>query len=227
VTEALDLLSWREADCAVATGEVDGERVRDALARQWREIARAIPSRDLDAASRIEGWRNREVVAHLAMQPVLLVRFLATAGSEPARLRVAENLSGTRNLAELVDGATREAAAQGKLDFAGAAEHAIERLAAADLATTITTLQGPILLRDYLVTRCVEAVVHGGDLVDPVEPDPDALDLVADAFTSLLAARDKSLVASAAALPRLTWVAVATGRTRAPAPLQGVVPLMS
>jgi hypothetical protein len=211
----------------VTVEQVDGERVRDALARQWREIARAIPSRDLETASRVDGWRNREVVAHLAMHPALLVRFLATSGSEPPKLRVAENLSGTRSFAELVDGATREAAAQGKLDFAGAAEHAIECLAAADLETTITTLQGPILLRDYLVTRCVEAVVHGGDLVDPVEPDRDALDIVAAALTSLLASRDPSLVASAAALPRPTWVAVATGRARAPASLQRVVPLMS
>jgi Mycothiol maleylpyruvate isomerase N-terminal domain len=211
----------------VTTEHVDGERVRDALTRQWREIARAIPSRDLETASRVEGWRNREVVAHLAMQPVLLVRFLATSGSEPPRVRVADNLAGTRNLAELVDGATREAAANGKIDFAGAAEHAIGELAAADLSTTITTLQGPILLRDYLVTRCVEAVVHGGDLVDPVEPDRDALEIVAAALTTLLATRDPGLVATAAALPRLTWVAVATGRTRAPDPLRGVVPLMS
>jgi hypothetical protein len=205
----------------------DGERVRDALVRQWLQIARAIPSRNLETASRVEGWRNREVVAHLAMQPALLVRFLDTAGSEPPQLRVSDNLAGTRNLAELVDAATRDAAVKGRLDFAGAAEHAIERLVTADLTATITTLQGPILLRDYLVTRCVEAVVHGGDLVEPVEPDRDALELVADALTSLLAARDASLVATAAALPRLTWVAVATGRAPVPTPLQEVIPLMS
>jgi hypothetical protein len=99
--------------------------------------------------------------------------------------------------------------------------------AGADLDATITTLQGPILLRDYLVTRCVEAVVLGGDLVAPVTPDDDALDIVADALTALLAARDASLVETAAALPRKTWIAIATGRERAPEPLQGVVPLMS
>jgi hypothetical protein len=205
----------------------DGERVRDAMARQWRELARAIPSRELDTASRVDGWSNREVVAHLAMQPVLLVRFLDTAGSEPPALRVADNLAGTRNLAELVDAATRDAAANGRLDFAGAAERAIARLATADLTSTVTTLQGPILLLDYLVTRCVEAVVHGGDLVGPVEPDPEALDIVADALTSLLVTRDPTLLANAAALPRATWVAVATGRAPAPAPLRDVVPLMS
>jgi hypothetical protein len=211
----------------VSVEAADGERVRDALVRQWRAIAVAIPSRDLDAPSRVDGWRNREVVAHLAMQPDLLVRFLATSGPEPPVLRVAENLSGTRNLAELVDHATREAAAAGKLDFAGAAETAIECLAVADLGSTVTTLQGPILLADYLVTRCVEAVVHGGDLVDPVEPDDDALDIVGDALSTLLASRDPTAVAIAVALPRSTWVAIATGREPAPASLEGIVPLMA
>jgi hypothetical protein len=211
----------------VTVPPIDRERVRDALAPQWRNIARAIPSRDLDTASRIDGWRNREVVAHLAMQPVLLVRFLTTAGSEPPALRVSDNLAGTRNLAELVDAATRDAAANGRLDFAAAAKTAIERLATADLASTVTTLQGPILLRDYLVTRCVEAVVHGSDLVGPVEPDRDALELVADALTALLAERDPNLVPIAGALSRTAWVAIATGREPAPASLREVVPLMA
>src|SRR5450631_868241 len=97
------------------TNNDDGEQVRDALVRQWGLIARAIPSRNLETASRVDGWRNREVVAHLAMQPALLVRFLDTAGSEPPQLRVSDNLAGTRNLAELVDAATRDAAVKGRL----------------------------------------------------------------------------------------------------------------
>jgi Mycothiol maleylpyruvate isomerase N-terminal domain len=206
---------------------VDAATVRDALVRQWQAIARAIPSRDPDAQSRVAGWRNREVVAHLAMQPALLVQFLGTAGSEPPRLDATQNLSGTRNLAELVDAATREAAAAGRIDFEGNAEAAIERLLDVDLSATVTTLQGPIRLADYLVTRCVEAVVHGGDLVPPVEPDPQALLIVAGALTALLAARDPNLVATADALPPATWVAIATGRATAPAELDGVVPLMA
>jgi hypothetical protein len=205
----------------------DAEAVRDALVRQWRAIARAIPSRDLDAASRIAGWRNREVVAHLALQPALLVQFLGTAGTDTPRFGVSENLSGTGNLAELVDAATREAALAGKIDFAPDAEEAITRLGEADLTATITTLQGPIRLGDYLVTRCVEAVVHGGDLIDPVEPDTQALRIAAAALTALLATRDPSLVAAAEALSPIIWLAVATGREPAPRALVGVVPLMA
>jgi hypothetical protein len=139
---------------------------------------------------------------------------------------VTQNLSGTRNLAALVDAATREAADAGRIDFARGAEQAIERLVGADLTVTVTTLQGPILLADYLVTRCVEAVVHGGDLVTPVEPDAQALQIAADALTALLAARDPSLLAAAEALPASTWLAVATGRAPAPPELGRAVPLM-
>ncbi|HEY5011357.1 MAG TPA: maleylpyruvate isomerase N-terminal domain-containing protein [Acidimicrobiia bacterium] len=205
----------------------DAVAIRDALVRQWRAIARALPARDLDVASRIAGWRNREVVAHLTMQPALLVRFLGTAGSEPPRLDAVENLSGTRAFAELIDDATRRAVDAGTIDFAASSEAAIERLAVAELDVTVTTLQGPIPLADYLVTRCVEAVVHGRDLVDPVEPDPEALRIVAVALTALLARRDAALVAVAESLPPLAWVAMATGRAPAPASLARVVPLMA
>ena len=203
-----------------------GEIVRDALIAQWRAIAREIPSRDLDEPSRVDGWRNREVVAHLSMQPGLLVRFLSSADSEAPRLNAGENLSGTRDLAELVDTATREAALAGKIDFEVGAELAIAVLATTDLEATITTMQGPILLRDYLVTRCVEAVVHGGDLVPPVEPEVSAQAIAADALLALLATRDATLVAAARAMPPATWLAIATGRERAPAAFAVVAPLM-
>ena len=206
---------------------MNGEAVRDALTRQWRLIANAIPARDLDAPSRVAGWRNREVVAHLTMQPALLVRFLGTAGSQTAQLDAAENLAGTRSLADLVDAATRDAANAGKVDFADAAKAAIAPLESADLTATVTTLQGPILLADYLVTRCVEAVVHGCDLVGPVDPDAGCLEIAAGALMRMLAARDPNLVTAAEALPAITWLAVATGRERAPAQLAGAMPLMA
>ena len=161
------------------------------------------------------------------MQPPLLVRFLATAGHEPPGLDAAQNLAGTRAFAELVDTTTRDAAAAGPVDFAARVDDALASLAAADLTATVTTLQGPILLVDYLVTRCVEAVVHGGDLVPPVEPDGEALQIASDALTALLAVRAPAAVDAAAALPALEWLAVATGRTPPPGTLADVVPLMA
>jgi hypothetical protein len=205
----------------------NAEQVRDALVRQWRAIGREAPSRDLDKPSRIDGWRNREVLAHLTMQPVLLVRFLATASAQAPQLDLAENLAGTRNLAELVDTAAREAASAGNVDFAARAEEAIAALAHADLAATVTTIQGPIVLGDYLVTRCVEAVVHGSDLVDPVAPDPDALRIAARALVSLLEKQHPSLVFAAQTMDSATWLAAATGREPAPPGFETVLPLMA
>ena len=61
-----------------------GEDVRDALVRQWQAIATALPAVDLDVPSRVGGWRNREVVAHLCLQLVVLRRFVATASMQHA-----------------------------------------------------------------------------------------------------------------------------------------------
>src|ERR1700704_3917597 len=102
-----------ERDHAEMSPSMDGQGVRDALVRQWRVIAREAPSRDLEAESRVAGWRNREVLAHLTMQPALLARFLGTAADQPPQVDLAQNRAGTRNLAELVDSATRDAASAG------------------------------------------------------------------------------------------------------------------
>ena len=161
------------------------------------------------------------------MQPDLLARFVTAAGSEPPRFTVEQNLSGTRELAELVDTATREAAQAGRIDFAARAERGIAAIEGCALHVTVTTLQGPILLSDYLVTRCVEAVVHGGDLVEPVEPDAQALEIAATALMALLTARDTGLVEAARAMPAIEWLAVATGRAPVPAGFDGVLPLMA
>lgn len=218
-------IGWQHL--GVGTEPVDADQIRDALIRQWRTIARETPLRDLEAESRVAGWRNREVVAHLTMQPALLAKFLGTAGGEPPQVDVAQNLAGTRNLAELVDAATRDASVAGRIEFGTAAEEAIALLATADLAATITTLQGPILFVDYLVTRCVEAVVHGADLVPPVDPDARALRIAAHALLRLLETRDRTLVGEAQAMPPATWLAVATGREPAPARFEHVLPLMA
>jgi hypothetical protein len=51
--------------------------------RQWQAIAAAVATIDLETPSRVAGWRNREVVGHLCLQPALLRRFIATAPMAP------------------------------------------------------------------------------------------------------------------------------------------------
>jgi len=202
------------------------DKIREALVRQWAAIDRASVTIDLDQPSRIEGWRNREVLAHLSVQPTLLVRFIAKPSSQAPSVSLASNLAGTGSLAAVIDAAAREAT----IDECTFGEHlraALPVLAAADLSATVTTLQGPIQLSDYLITRCVEAVVHGCDLVDAVEPDPTALAIAAEALTSVLAARHPELLSSIRALPAQVWVDAATGRTAPPPGLEAPLPLMT
>jgi len=197
--------------------------VRAALLRQWDLIAAHVPTLDLERPSRVAGWRNRDVLAHLTSQPHLLVRFLATASSEPPAMTLVDNLSGTARFASMIDESVRRSES---IDFAAAVEAARASLAAADLSQSITTLQGSIRVDDYLRTRCVEAVVHGRDFVPPAPCDSDALAVAAAALLDVLRARRPDLVAAARALPDDVWVDAATGRVTPPDGLAGVLPLL-
>ena len=104
---------------------------------------------------------------------------------------------------------------------------------AADLSATVVTMQGPIRLADYLVTRCVEAVVHGCDLAGPVRPDRVAQAITAGALPGALAAqaphlaRAPHLVREARQLPLPVWIDAATGRQPVPGSLAAAVPVMT
>lgn len=187
----------------------------------------AVPGLDLDRPTRLGGWRNRELLAHLAIQPALLGRFLKNASTEPPVLGLVDNLTGTATLADVIDTAAREKAMAMDVDFATAVEKVRPDLATADLARTIVSLQGPIRLADYLVTRCVEAVVHGLDFVPPVEPDPLAEAIVYDALLETLAVTAPAAVPEARTLPQRQWIEVATGRRQAPPSLAATVPVMT
>ena len=204
-----------------------GEEVRDALVHQWQAITAAVATIDLETPSRVAGWRNREVIAHLCLQPTLLRKFIATAPRQHAVVTVAASLAGTHSLARLVDASAREAAGAGRVDFAKAVDEAVPALRAADLSATVVTMQGPIRLADYLVTRCVEAVVHGCDLVDPVRPDRVAQAITAGALLEALAARAPHLVREARQLPLPVWIDVATGRQPVLGSLAAAVPVMT
>ena len=203
------------------------EQVRDALIRQWQSIAEAVPRIDLTGASRVAGWTNRQLLAHLTLQPHLVRHFLKSSSADDPSVTLTANLRGTRDLADTIDEAARKGAEEGKVDFASAVERALPDLMAVDLTVTVVTLQGPISLGDYLVTRCVEAVVHGYDFLPPVSADAEAEAIAAQALVAVLADTNPKLVAAARALPPNVWLDVATGRQQPPAPLAEVCPLMT
>ena len=201
--------------------------VRIALIRQWELIADATGLIELSTPSRCTGWTNREVLAHLYVQPHLVARFLRTENTDEAVLGVAENLSGTRSFSELIDESARKGAALNKVELRGPLDAVRPLVLVADLEATITTLQGSISASDYLVTRCVEAVVHGGDLVPPVPPDPVAQAITSKALLDTLCVSAPELVAEAAALPVEQWIDLATGRSTAIDRLAEILPIMA
>lgn len=205
----------------------DDDDVRPALVRQWELIAGAVPNIDVASPSRIDGWSNGEVLAHLYVQPHLVARFLRTASNKAPQLGVAENLAGTKALKDVIYTSAQEGAMLNKFDIAGPLMATRSSVLSAPLTQTIETFQGSISVEDYLVTRCVEAVVHGGDLIGPVTPDPIAEAITATALLNVLAISAPNLVAEARALPRGEWINFATGRDIAAGPLSGATPVMS
>jgi uncharacterized protein (TIGR03083 family) len=201
--------------------------VRRALIRQWELLAARVDGIDLAAASRCAGWTNREVLAHLYVQPSLVARFLRTASTDRAALGVTENLSGTRFYGDLIDASAREGATLNKIELRVPVDAVRARVLGADLDATITTLQGSISVSNYLTTRCVEAVVHGGDLVPPVAPDPNAQAITAKALLDTLCVSAPELVAEAGQLPIDQWIDLATGRATATGRLAEVLPVMA
>jgi hypothetical protein len=203
------------------------EDVAAALVRQWELIAGAIPNIDLTRSSRIEGWRNAEVLAHLYVQPHLVVRFLRSAGGGKAEMGVTDNLMGTSTFKNLIDTSARKGARLGKFDLSGPLREARELVLGADLSETIETVQGSISVSDYLVSRCVEAVVHGRDLIEPVSPDPPAESITSTALLDVLSKVSPQLLDVAEALPSREWIDIATGRAPGSGPLAAVAPVMA
>lgn len=201
--------------------------VRRALIRQWELIADAVRTIDLSTDSRCVGWTNREVLAHLYVQPRLVAKFLESESTDNATVGVPENLAGAGAFREWIDASAREGASLHKCDLS-VPLHAVRPLVlGANLDATITTLQGSISVSDYLVTRCVEAVVHGCDLVPPVPPDPAAQAITAKALLETLCSSAPEMAAEATALPVRQWIDVATGRSTTTGRLAEMLPLMS
>ena len=142
-------------------------------------------------------------------------------------MSMAANLVGTHSLAELIDSSARRGAERGGLDFARVVDRVLSELEAADLHATVVTVQGPIRLVDYLTTRCIEAVVHGGDIVEPVHPDPDAQAIAAEALMEVLSIRAPQLAQEARSLPVAVWIDVATGRLPGSGKLAVTLPVMT
>jgi uncharacterized protein (TIGR03083 family) len=151
--------------------------VRDAVRRLAADPAAGAL---LDRPTRLGDWRVRELVAHLAWQLAWLPEQLGRPLEGRAALGLTAWVSGVGSLAEWLDAGARErvaaAFAGSPAEVAAAFDRAADALLALlagpevlDPERRVELRLGSMTLADLLVTRLVEAVVHGDDLADALE----------------------------------------------------------
>ncbi len=178
-----------------------------------------------DQPSALDGWTNRELVAHLgrAMRPLVDFRE-APSGTVP--LTLAEYLGTYPERASEIATSTRELADELGPDpllhvttVATAGLSRLDALVGSD-RLVVEARRGPMLLRELAVSRLIELVVHADDLVvslaptvDAVGPqdprDPEARRIVAEELLRIVVTRGGW---SLEVVDALTWVRLATGR---------------
>ncbi|MCU1432868.1 MAG: hypothetical protein JWP95_1973, partial [Actinotalea sp.] len=206
----------------------DLARLEDLLRAQWlllREWVGALEDASLARPSVLPGWTVAELVAHLgrgmdalaAVQP-------AAPGTVP--LSLGEYLGRYPDGAHEIADVTRALAAE----IRDAPLPAVDRLASAAFAQlqtlrdaspdpVVVARRGPILLSEMVVSRLIELVVHGDDLLrstgrsghghgtSPLHDD--ALTLVAEALLEIAVDRGGWQLEI---IDRLTWIRLACGR---------------
>jgi uncharacterized protein (TIGR03083 family) len=156
-----------------------------------------LPDEAFDRPTRLGEWRVAELVAHTARTAEAVSRYALR--TEPGRpdVDVVGYLSHATSVAPAVAQRAAEAAAGRDADalraeFAEMAGGALDALAdPPDLAGVVAARLGVLPYGDFLVTRCVEGVVHGLDLREaagvPSEPDATALKVTVRVLAAMLA----------------------------------------
>jgi len=192
----------------------DDPRLAEAFEEQWGLVSAgvdALGDAAFGAASVLPGWTVGDLVAHCARSGGALARALEAvaadgAGTDGARADRPGAADAVRYLSGV--GARAEAIADtARADAAGLPADTLRALlrdAVADSSKALTAALagsggalgwdrvvrspgGPIRLGDFVVTRCVEGVVHGLDLGFP--PARDALRIVTRVLVDVLATK--------------------------------------
>ncbi|MDQ1484865.1 MAG: hypothetical protein QOJ62_558 [Actinomycetota bacterium] len=171
--------------------------IAQACIAQWSKIADAVeqlPDERFDTPTALPGWRLADLVAHLSICAAAPARWLAEPAPPKAEANAAAYVLGLGEAADDIDARTRELAAGLRPpELRAAVRAAVDGLRTAATETepdrVISTRLAPMRLDDFLVTRCVEGVVHGIDLDPRVEPDPEALKITTRALLAALVAK--------------------------------------
>jgi uncharacterized protein (TIGR03083 family) len=215
-----------------------------ACVAQWTHIADAVadlPDDRFDEPTALPGWRLAELVAHLTICAAAPARWLAEPAPAKAEADVADYLLCLTQAAPGIDARTRDqVAGKGPAELRAGLIEAVDGLRSVVVETdphrVIPTRLAPMRFDDFLVTRCLEGVVHGLDLMPVVEPDPAALKITTRALLAALVAKapghavevrvppiaavqcvegprhTRGTPSNVVEMDALTWVRLATGR---------------
>ena len=147
--------------------------VAGACLRQWTSLADVVdqlPDDVFAVPTRLAGWRVAELVAHFAACVNAVPRRLAeSAPAAKETLSVARYLTAAPSAGDViaqreVDTATGKKPSELRENLALALVSLGHALADATGERVVNTRFGAMRLDDFVVTRCVEGVVHGLDL---------------------------------------------------------------
>ncbi|MBL1096020.1 maleylpyruvate isomerase family mycothiol-dependent enzyme [Streptomyces coffeae] len=224
----------------------DSATIRAALTAQLGHIRQAVAELDeerLGAPTRLGDWTARELLTHVAATVDSVARLLAAPAPPAQEAGVNDYAAAVASFAGAVDERTRAAArdTDPRVLLERAEVRFTETAAAAPGDRLLAVPVGAMRLDDYLVTRCVELVVHSDDLAaatgTPVPYDRQAMAAAVRMLADALAAKAPGgsvevrippyAVVQCVEGPRhtrgtppnvvetdpLTWVRLATGRT--------------
>jgi hypothetical protein len=210
----------------------DLSELHGAVVTQWRRVAEgAARVGDWSAPTRVGDWDARTLLGHLVVVAEAIPATLRLASTDDPPVTVYTVFAGARDRAGGNDAKARDVAQSDDpaalVDRLGRAVDEAEGVEGQlDLLAVLPTRFGPVPVADFLVHRCVEGVVHGLDLPEPVDPDGVALAVAAAALAWLLHLEHPGAEARVPGDHRL-WVEAATGRLPAPAGLEQALPVLS
>ena len=198
---------------------------------------------DLDRRTRLPPWRLRELVAHTTRNICSVVPALSRPEPEQATVGLDDYYDKGAQISDAIrDRAVDEARADVRWadELAAAVRETAEALATVGPDRLIAVRLGAMSLDGFLVTRCVEGVVHGLDVARAVGGDPaewvtrEATTVCAGQLARIGAragvpavVAGESVAVGSVTVPVIAYVEWATGRTPAPDPaLSGFPPLL-
>jgi uncharacterized protein (TIGR03083 family) len=165
------------------TAESRFDEIRAAAIGQFTLLAGMVDGLEdalLTTPTRLPGWRVSELVAHLARNWEAVTSGLRKPSPDHAEVELTDYYDGAAGVAAAVQQRAQDDLAA--ITLGGVRRHlrdvvetGVRLLQAVERDRLMLARLGSLALSDFLVTRCVEGVVHGLDLARALDRPPAGL----------------------------------------------------